>query len=104
MRKLVLVESEGLLYRGLSADHPIEIWDYPRKRWVSYEDAGRKRKGWGRQISSARANRLKKDNPDAEHFAYYDIPPWLQPPSQAWLDAVLPDLVKKHVAKVRSRL
>ena len=35
-KKLVLIESEGLLYRGPAADYPTEIWDYPRARWVPY--------------------------------------------------------------------
>jgi HK97 family phage major capsid protein len=29
MDKLVLIEADGLLFRGLAADHPLEICDYP---------------------------------------------------------------------------
>jgi hypothetical protein len=77
-QKPVLIESEGLLYRGPTANHPTEIWDYPRGRWVRYMDAGPKQKGWGKRITSTQAARLKTNNPSAEHFLYYDMPPWSQ--------------------------
>ena len=76
MPDLILIESEGLLFRGLSATHPTEVWDYPRKRWTLYKGAGTKPEGWGMQITKERAEELKTDNPDAEHYLYYDTPPW----------------------------
>lgn len=89
------------MYRGLRADHPIDIWDYPRGRWVPYADAGPRERGWGRQINFAQARRLKKNNPGAEHFVYYDIPPWLHRSSQGYLGTVLPDHVNLRLAKLR---
>jgi len=100
-KKFVLIESEGLLYRGSEAAHPTEIWDYPRGRWVHYRSAGRQKKGWGRQITPTAASALKKNNPDAEHFMYYDTPPWSQPLSQAYYDAVMPEHVKKRIAEIK---
>ena len=100
--KLVLIESEGLLFRGGKANHPIDIWDYPRGRWVRFKDAGPKKDGWGTLIDSKRADQLKSNNPHAEHFRYYDTPPWSQPLGQAWREAVLPDYFKKILA-ARSR-
>lgn len=102
-KKFVLIESEGLLYRGPAADHPTEIWDYPRGRWVSYRHAGREKKGWGRRITPAAAGALKKNNPAAEHFMYYDTPPWSQPLSQAYHDAVMPEHIRKRIAENQSR-
>ncbi len=99
----MLIESEGLLYRGQGVDHPTEIWDYPRARWVHYRYAGPKEKDWGRQITPASAKALKKNNPAAEHFMYYDTPPWSQPLSQAYHDAVMPEHVKKRIAEIQSR-
>lgn len=75
----MFIESEGILYRGPSPDHPEEVWDYPRKRWVAYRWKGPQPKGWGREIDGDRAEALKVNNPDAEHFMYYDVPPWSQP-------------------------
>ena len=100
---MVLIESEGLLYRGPESNYPTEVWHYPRGYWVPFEYAGRKEKAWGKKITARQAARLKKDNPAAEHFMYYDIPPWLQPPSQEYLDAVRPEHVKQRVAETLAR-
>jgi hypothetical protein len=91
---MALIESEGLLYRGPSVDHPTEIWDYPRGGWARYRNAGPQKKGWGRRIMPTVARALKKNNPAAEHFMYYDTPPWSQPLSQAYFDATMPDHIK----------
>jgi hypothetical protein len=96
--RFVLIESERLLYRGPEADHPTEIWDYPRGCWVPYRCAGPKKKGWGRQITPTAAGALKKNNPAAEHFMYYDMPPWSQPLRQAYIDATMPDHVKRAIS------
>ena len=77
VKDLVLIESEGLLFRGPVPSHPLDVWDYPRKRWVRYADAGPQGDGWGIEIDSARAEKLKIDNPHAEHYLYYDRAPWL---------------------------
>src|SRR4051812_21242537 len=99
---MVLIEIEGLLYRGHSANHPLEIWDYPRGRWVPFAEAGVMRQGRGKQIDAQAAEKLKVNNADAEHYMYYDTPPWLQPLGQAYRDAVLPEHIKKRIAE-RSR-
>jgi hypothetical protein len=70
---------------------------------VPHRDAGLKETGWGRRITPAAARALKKSNPAAEHFMYYDVPPWSQPPTQAYLDAVTPEHVKKRIAEVQAR-
>ena len=100
-KKLVLIESEGLLYRGPTANHPTEVWVYPRGGWAPYGYAGQKEKDWGKQITARRAARLKKNNPAAEHFKYYDTPPWSQPLSEAYLDSVMPEHVRKRIARLR---
>lgn len=79
-KKSVPIELEGLLFRGPTANYPTEIWDYPRRRWVRYMDAGPKERGWGKRITSSQATRLKTNNPSAEHYMYYDTPPWSQLP------------------------
>lgn len=100
--KFVLIESEGLLYRGPAPDHPTAIWDYPRGRWVPYRYAGQQESGWGEEITSERAESLKTNNPSAEHYRYYDKPPWSQPLSQAYVDAITPETVRKaQVARDR---
>jgi len=96
------MESEGLLYRGPATDHPTEIWDYPRARWVPYRYAGPEKKGWGRQVTPTAAKALKKNNPAAEHFMYYDAPPWSQPLGRAYRDSVMPEHVKKRIAEIQN--
>ena len=94
------IESEGLLYRGDDPVAPTEIWDYPRKRWVPYH-GGPFHLPPGRPIDDAEAERLKVDNPNAEHYRYYDIPPWRQPLSDAYLDAVTPPGMKEAIGARR---
>ena len=101
MEKYILIESEGLLFRGPMPNHPAEVWDYPRQRWVQYKDGGEQEAGWGKEITPAEADRLKTDNPDAEHYMYYDTPPWSQPVSQAYIQSILPESIKKVRARVR---
>lgn len=73
----VYIESEGLLYRGPSVAEPEEIWHYPGQRWVPYPGyTGPVAEDWGREIDAQRAGMLKTNNWNAEHFRYYDIPPW----------------------------
>lgn len=98
-KKLFLIEFEGLLYRGPAPSHPTEIWDYPRGGWVPFKDAGTRHEGWGKAINSTRAATLKKDNPHAEHFLYYDTPPWSQPLSESYYAAVRPD----HLTRLLER-
>ena len=99
---MILIESEGLLYRGTDLFAPEEVWDYPRKRWVPYHD-GR----WhapGTVINEARAETLKHDNPAAEHFMYYDSPPWRQPLGEAYLEAVRSPKVREAIARRQAEL
>ena len=84
-KKSVLIESEGLLFRGRTANHPTEIWDYPRRPWVGYMDAGPTEKGWGKRIKSIQADRLKANNSTAEHYMYSDAPLWSQAPASELL-------------------
>lgn len=73
----MLIEGEGLLFRGSNSRHPEEIWHYTQKRWVPYRYySGEEPEGWGQEVSEARAEALKVNNPHAEHYLYYDIPPW----------------------------
>ena len=74
----ILIESEGLLFRGPSIDEPTEVWHYFSRKWVPYRPLGGMSGGpFGVQIDDERAEGLKSDNLDAEHFGYYDIPPWV---------------------------
>ena len=74
----MFIESDGLLFRGPSVNKPQEIWHYVEKRWVPYRHyRGPVSDDWGQEIDAERAETLKIDNWDAEHFRYYDIPPWL---------------------------
>jgi len=91
MPDFVLIESEGLLFRGPSVTHPTEVWDYPRKRWVPYKHAATKPEGWGVKITEEQAEGLKTDNPHAEHYLHYDTPPWAQPVSDSYYAAVRPN-------------
>ncbi len=93
------IEYEGLLYRGDDLSSPGEIWDYPRKRWVAFHDAAFREPG--RAISDAEAEALKVNNPAAEHFLYYDIPPWRRLQSEADRDAITPDHMKAAVGDWR---
>ncbi len=73
----VYIESEGLLFRGPSATEPEEIWHYPGQRWVPYPSyESPVAQDWGCEIDAQRAEILKTNNGDAEHFRYYDFPPW----------------------------
>jgi hypothetical protein len=99
MNNMILIESEGILYRGPSADMPAEVWDYPRKQWVKYRAAGPHQEGWGVEIDAKRAEELKTNNVHAEHFLYYDTPPWSQPVSTEYLEAITPDYLKKALAE-----
>lgn len=71
----VMICHEGILYSGVNVTSPTKIWDYARKKWVQY-NGGQKPDGWGREISAADADKLKTNNPDAEHYLYFDTPPW----------------------------
>jgi hypothetical protein len=92
-----------LLYRGDDPGAPTEIWDYPRKRWVPYH-GGPFHGAPGRVLDDAEAEQLKVNNAAAEHFMYYDIPPWLQQLSPEYLDAVMPPGVKEAIAARRRLL
>lgn len=79
---MILIESnEGLLYRGPDVLNPTEVWDYPRKAWVPYVHRLSSNEGWAREIDEVRAEQLKTNNPNAEHYMYYDTPPWAQWPA-----------------------
>jgi hypothetical protein len=69
---LIFIENEGLLYRGPDCNDPTEIWHYIDQRWVEFrrlssDDAD----PWGQDIDGVRAEKLKTNNWDAEHFRYY---------------------------------
>ena len=89
------IESEGILYRGSGPDCPDEVWDYPRKKWVPYADAGPQQFGVWVEVDEARAESLKSDNPAAEHYMYYDTPPWAQPLSQEYHEAMMPPAIRR---------
>ena len=75
----MLIESEGLLFRGPSPDRPTEIWDYVQQNGcLSAPGTWTGQHASGVQIDERRAERLKTDNVDAEHYRYYDFPPWLR--------------------------
>jgi hypothetical protein len=103
MRKYILIESEGLLYRGPNPNCPIDIWRYPTREWVHFKDGGPKQPGWGEKITVERAERLKTNNPAAEHFMYYDTPPWSQPLGPGYDDGALPRHLKGRLCRVRPR-
>ena len=74
---LIFIENEGLLYRGLDCNDPKEIWHYVDQRWVAFRRfASDDADPWGQEIDGVRAENLKTNNRDAEHFRYYDTPPW----------------------------
>ena len=94
----MLIESEGLLFSGPAPNQPEQVWNYPRGTWVPYRYAGPKEPGWGVEISEARAARLRSNNPDAEHYLYYDQSPWAPPPSKVYAAAVTPKWIKRLIA------
>ena len=98
-----LIESEGLLYRGTDLANPAEIWDYPRRQWVAFH-GGPFVGAPGRKIGADEAEQLKVNNPAAEHFLYYDDPPWRQPLSQAYRDTLTPQHVKDTIRKRQALL
>lgn len=72
-----LFAAAGILYRGADPTRPDEVWHYSAKRWAPYcqheLDPAEVR-----EIDAEQAERLKTNNPDAEHYLYYDTPPWAQ--------------------------
>jgi len=75
----MLIESEGILYRGPSLSQPTEVWHHTRKEWVRncFLDPNGET-NLGVEIDEERAENLKNGAGMAEHFMYYDTPPWLQ--------------------------
>ena len=72
-----LFANEGILYRGTNKTNPEEVWHYPRKCWVPYREGALDPKRTT-EIGAEAAERLKSNNPSAEHYCYYDTPPWSQ--------------------------
>ncbi len=76
---MLLESREGLLFRGSGVMNPIEVWHYGRKLWVAFNPRHEPvYEGWAVEVSEVRSEALKHDNPSAEHYLYYDTPPWLQ--------------------------
>ena len=74
---MIVIEHEGLLYRGPDCNNPREIWHYVDKCWVTFSRfASDDADFWGIEIDAIRAESLKTNNWDAEHYRYYDTPPW----------------------------
>lgn len=73
----MLIESEGILYRGSNLEQPEEVWHYVQRVWVPYKQESLDLRHT-REIDDARAETLKVDNPAAGHYQYYDKPPWAQ--------------------------
>ena len=96
------IEFEGLLYRGSDLRSPTEVWNYPEKCWVAYRGGPWLTERSGIQIDDARAEALKANNRDAEHFMYYDDPPWRQPMGESYSEAMTTDAIKQRIA-VRQR-
>lgn len=93
----MLIEAEGILYRGAILEDPDEVWNYPGKRWVTYH-GGAGSLAEPQEIDEARAEALKVDNPSAEYFMYYDSPPWAQPYSPAieWSDEIKEAMARRE--------
>ncbi len=73
----MLIEEDGLLFRGPALNEQREIWHYTQKKWVPYRYYdGPTDDHRAHEIGSERAEELKVNNPHAEHFLYYDTPPW----------------------------
>jgi len=51
----VLIEHEGVIYRGLARWCPIEIWDRAAQQWKAYEGRMPKPFEWGSEITAAAA-------------------------------------------------
>jgi len=94
----MLIDADGILYRGVSLTTPDEVWDYPRKRWVPYHGGALAE---AREIDPDRAEALKSNNSAAEYFAYYDTPPWAQPYRPA---LELPDYILERQAEYAAEL
>lgn len=74
-----LFAAAGILYRGSNPTRPDEVWHYRAKQWVPYRQHALDPREV-REIDADHAERLKANNPDAEHYLYYDTPPWAQAP------------------------
>jgi len=99
----MLIEAGGILYRGPREDIASEVWNYPRMTWSRYY-ACRSGRIEGRQIDEAEAEKLKYDNADAEHYLYYDIPPWIGAPlSDEYWRQVLPEHSWKIILERRAQ-
>jgi hypothetical protein len=94
---------EGILFRGPDLVTPLEVWDHARKRWVTYH-GGPISRGTGEAVDAARAEVLKVDNPAAEHFFYYDDPPWRQPLGEAYHQAMLTPAIREAIARRQAQL
>lgn len=98
----MLIESEGLLYRGPDLCSPEEIWNYRAKTWVKYW-GGRLRPEEAVQVDEARAETLKYNSSVGEHFLWYDIPPWLQPLSDEYRKAMMSPAVLEAIEHRKAR-
>lgn len=58
-RRLVFIENDGALFRGISRSHPEEVWSCQERRWKSYRfEEPFKRVEWGSEISEAEAQAI----------------------------------------------
>jgi hypothetical protein len=97
-KQAILISKDGILYRGFDTSAPTEVWDYPRKKWVTYH-GGTKPVGWGKEIDESAAEKLKSNNADAEPYLYYDTPPWAQPLSESYSERVVPGRVRPSIVE-----
>lgn len=95
-----LFTAAGILYRGADGEKPDEVWHYGAKRWVPYRQDALDPSEL-REINAEQADRLKTNNPDAEHYLYYDTAPWAQG-SKASLE--MPDHLLERAAAYAAEL
>lgn len=58
-RRLVFIENDGALFRGISPGHPEEVWSSRERRWKPYRfEEPFKPVEWGAEISEAEAQAI----------------------------------------------
>lgn len=65
MKKSILIENEGALFRGPSVGIPREVWN-PGSGWTPYKGETPKPEGWGSEISETEASALMAER-NARH-------------------------------------
>ena len=74
MKKLIYLENEGALFRGINRGHPTEVWHPHEQRWAPYTGRVWKPVEWGHEITKHEAERLMGVDAHLERRPYPECP------------------------------